>query len=110
LNSPSVSLKHKNIFMDLLVSLYINHYTLQFPKDSLMPDILVWSDNDTEKSRENKIIEEKNKVFTLKAFQKKKGDQQTLQPVQEQPEEKKEGEEEGNQISVGEEKKNGDES
>ena len=72
INSSQISLWDKRKFMDLLVHLYINHYSMEIPGNSLMPEILVWNEYKVEETIDNQINEEKGKLFTLKTFEKKK--------------------------------------
>lgn len=71
LNSPPVGLNEKKAFIELMIDLYIENYMLEYVGDSLMPETLVWTEVEIEQSKENMINEERNKLFTLKAFQRK---------------------------------------
>jgi hypothetical protein len=58
LNSQKVSLINKKMFIELLISTYINHYKLETLSDQLIPDILVWSDHEYERTYDYQIMKE----------------------------------------------------
>ena len=64
LNSKRLKMYEKRIFIELLQQLYINHYSLQLPQKSLMPEILLWRKAGAEKGIDSLKQEEKNKLFT----------------------------------------------